>query len=210
MKNLKFTLLAIVLLTATSASAQFSFGVRGGVNMSNIQTDVQDVITSPKFGFTIGAFADFDFSPDMAIQSGLFFSTKGSRENVTVAVSHPDGYFTRTDRIVTNFLYLQLPVHFAYRIDVSPGTRVVFHGGPYVAYAVGGSVRVNGERDRNAFGCRVVQYQPFDWGLGIGVGGEFERILVGIGWDFGLFDISNQSNVRSRNQNAFLTVGYRF
>ena len=170
--------------------------------MSNIQTDVQDVITSPKFGFNIGAFADFDFAHNMAIQSGLFFTTKGSRENVRVS----DGM----ERIVTNFLYLQVPVHFAYKIDVSPGMRVVFHGGPYVAYAVGGSVRVNGERDRNAFGCRVIQYQPFDWGLGIGVGGEFERILVGIGWDFGLFDISNQSNVRSRNQSAFLTVGYRF
>ena len=202
MQNLKITLLAIVLLTATSASAQFSFGVKGGVNMSNIQTDMQDVITSPKFGFNIGAFADFDFAHNMAAQSGLFFTTKGSRENVRVS----DGM----ERIVTNFLYLQVPVHFAYKIDVSPGMRVVFHGGPYVAYAVGGSVRVNGERDRNAFGCRVIQYQPLDWGLGIGVGGEFERILVGIGWDFGLFDISNQSNVRSRNQSAFLTVGYRF
>jgi len=212
MKKLKLTLLAVALLVATAASAQFSFGVRGGLNVSNIQTDVQGQSGSPKFGFNIGAFADFDFAHNMAIQSGVFFTTKGSRRNVYIEApgAAGNGQFERL-RTTTNLLYFQIPVHFAYKVDVSPGTRIVFHGGPYIAYGVGGSERLNGEReDFSVFGCRVHQLQPFDWGLGIGVGVEFDRILVGIGWDFGLFNISNIEGVREVNQNAFLTVGYRF
>jgi len=212
MKKLKLSLVAVALLVATAASAQFSFGVRGGVNMSNIQTDVQGQSGSPKLGFNIGVLTDFDFNHNMAIQSGLFFTTKGSRENVYIEApgAGGNGPFERFRR-TTNLLYFKIPVHFAYKVDVSPGTRIVFHGGPYIAYGVGGSFRENGEKlDRSVFGCRVDQHQPFDWGLGIGVGAEFDRILVGIGWDFGLFNISNVAGVREVNQNAFLTVGYRF
>ena len=202
MKNLKFIFLAIFLLTAAFANAQVSLSVRGGVNMSNIQTDEPNCVKSPKFGFNIGAFADFYVAHNMAIQSGLFFSTKGASENIREA--------NELERTVTGFSYFQVPVHFAYKIDVAPGMRVVFHAGPYIALGVSSFVNVNDVKMRNAFGCRPYQYQPFDWGLGIGVGADFQRILVGIGLDFGLYDISNQSNVRGRNQNAFLTVGYRF
>ena len=170
--------------------------------MSNIQNDVPDFVKSPKFGFNIGVLTDIYFSHNMAIQSGLLFTTKGAREN--------EREVDEMIRRVTHFSYFQLPVHFAYKVDVAPGTRVVFHGGPYVAFRLGGSISENGVRKRDAFGCSESQYQPFDWGLGIGVGAEFQRILVGIGWDMGLFGIYNRRNVRATNQNAFLRVGYRF
>jgi hypothetical protein len=201
MKNLRFTLFAVVLFVVTVANAQVSFGVQGGINLSTIS----DRDAEPKVGFNIGVLTDIDLTHNMGIRSGVFFTTKGMREVKSLICGE-----TGTIRYTTNLMYLQLPVHIAYRIDVSPGTRVVFHAGPYIAYGVDGTIRRNGGDRTDAFGCRTTQFQPFDWGLGIGVGVEFNRILVGIGWDFGLFEISNRSGERARNQNAFLSVGYRF
>jgi hypothetical protein len=110
-------------------------------------------------------------------------------------------------------MYLQIPIHYAYKVDVTPGMRVVLHGGPYVAYGIGGSVKANfawiEESDNKPFSKDGV-YKPFDAGLGIGVGAEFGAILVGLGWDMGLVDIARNIEGSVRNQNAYLTVGYRF
>ena len=113
-------------------------------------------------------------------------------------------------------MYLQLPVHYAYKMDVTPGTRIVFHAGPYVAYGIGGKRNASiGNIDAdwdvdNIFGDAMTQYKPFDAGLGLGVGAEFGPILVDLGWDMGLVNISNADNGDIKNQNAYLSVGYKF
>ena len=204
MKKIKLSLLAVALMVATAASAQVSFGIQGGVNLSNL--NVEGVSTSSKFGFNAGILTDFSFTHDMGIRSGLHFTTKGTKWEMGPL------------QLTVNLMYLQIPVHFAYKIDVSPGTRIVFHAGPYVAYGIGGSNRFNMDipdeigfdPDAPVFGSGVDQYKPFDFGLGLGVGAEFGRILVGIGWDMGLLNISNDDTGTVRNQNAFLTLGFRF
>lgn len=186
----------------TAVSAQVGLGVKGGINMSNFygsEINHENV----KIGFNIGLLADYEFSYNSAIQTGLYFTTKGYK------------YDSNSLGFKVNLMYLQLPVHYAYKVDVSPGTRVVFHGGPYIAYGVGGSRKVSvgdigfSESDK-IFGSGDFQYKPFDAGLGLGVGAEFGPILADIGWDFGLVNISNTSNGNIKNQNAYLTVGYKF
>ncbi len=111
-------------------------------------------------------------------------------------------------------MYLQIPVHFAYKQDVTPGTRIVFHAGPYVAYGVGGKSKVTAgnvtlESDM-VFGEGILQFKSFDAGLGLGVGAEFGPIILDLGWDMGLLDISNIDDGSIKNQNAYLSVGFRF
>ena len=213
MKKIKLSLLAVALMIATAASAQVSFGIQGGANLSNIMHSEDLVSTNAKFGFNAGILTDIGLTHNMGIRSGLFFTTKGFRmPEYTVSIG--EGSIT-TPAITTNLMYLQIPVHFAYKVDVAPGTRVVFHGGPYVAYGIGGSSRANGEKINNEAVCGDDGFKPFDFGLGIGVGFEFGRILTGIGWDMGLLNIANNngngnSGPSVRNQNAHLTVGFRF
>ena len=212
MKKMKLSLLAIALMVATAASAQVSFGIQGGVNLSNmLSVDTPQ----PKVGFNVGILTDIGFSHNAGIRTGLFFTTKGFREsNALIDGMPPDEDGNRPPHNPTfpkvNLMYLQIPVHFAYKVDVSPGTRIVFHGGPYVAYGIRGSEIINGNRvDSNLFGSES-WYNPFDFGLGIGVGFEFGRILTGIGWDMGLLNIDNKACRPARTQNAYLTVGFRF
>ena len=120
-------------------------------------------------------------------------------------------------------MYLQIPVHAAFKVDVTPGTKIVFHAGPYAAYGVAGKVKLSGnlggysgKTDYNVF--EDVEdgegqgngLKRFDAGLGLGVGAEFGRILVDLGWDMGLVNISQSDNNKIKNQSGYLSVGYKF
>ncbi|MBF6627472.1 MAG: PorT family protein [Proteiniphilum sp.] len=206
MKKMRLTAVVVMLAIVTAVSAQMSLGIKGGVNMSNLVYDDEVDDKNPKIGFNIGLAADFEFAPSVALQTGLFFTTKGFKAvNETI-----DAEYTE------NLMYVQLPLHLAYKIDVMPGTRVVLHAGPYAAYGVGGSRKaevgnLSTEWDVDKiFGDAARQYKPFDAGVGLGVGAEFGAILVDLGWDMGLVNISNIDNGSVKNQNAYLSVGYKF
>ena len=208
MRKMKFSLIAAMLIMVTAASAQVNLGIKGGVNMSNFYGDELND-KNAKIGFHIGLAADYEFMYNSAIQTGLFFTTKGAKYQGSLG--------SVSGEISVNPMYLQLPVHYAYKLDVSPGTRIVFHAGPYAAYGVGGKTKfkvfagsASTERDgENVFGKDKL-LKPFDAGLGLGVGAEFGQILFDLGWDMGLVNISNVSNGKTKNQNAYLSVGYKF
>ena len=202
MKKIKLSLVIALLSMVSLVSAQHtSYSIKGGLNMSNFYGDELND-KNMKTGFHIGVGADFEFAPNMAIQTGLLFSSKGAK------------YTYSSAEIDVNANYLQLPIHFAYKIDVMPGTRVVLHAGPYVAYGIGGktsagNLEVDTFKD-DAFLDVLNGLKPFDAGLGLGVGAEFGRILVDLGWDMGLTNISRIDNADLKTQNAYLSVGYKF
>ncbi len=206
MKKIKLSLVVALLAMVSLVGAQnTSFSIKGGLNMSNFYGDeLSD--KSMKTGFHVGVGADFEFAPNMAIQTGLLFSSKGAKYTTDILNSELD--------VTANFL--QLPLHFAYKIDVMPGTRVVLHAGPYVAYGIGGKAKVNiaGESRLESdtfdsdFGLK-----NFDSGLGLGVGAEFGPILVDLGWDMGLVNLSRAEGrygEEIKTQNAYITLGYKF
>lgn len=212
MKKMRFSLIAAMLVFVTVASAQVNLGVKGGVNMSNFYGD-ELTDKNAKVGFHIGLAVDYEFAYNMAIQSGLFFTTKGAKYETDIPV-------VGNIKAITNANYLQLPVHFAYKLDVTPGTRIVFHAGPYAAFGVGGKRKIDNqwtEALEDLFGSPDIKtfdkdygFKPFDAGLGLGVGAEFGRIILDLGWDMGLVNISRSSNGNIKTQNAYLSVGYKF
>ena len=206
MKKIKLSLVVALLAMVSLVGAQnTSFSIKGGLNMSNFYGDeLSD--KSMKAGFHAGIGADFEFTPNMAIQTGLFFSSKGAKYTTDFLDSELD--------VTANFI--QLPLHLAYKIDVMPGTRVVLHAGPYIAYGVSGKAKGGilgetlGKSDTfdSDFGLK-----NFDSGLGLGVGAEFGPILVDIGWDMGLVNLSRAEGKYGeeiKTQNAYLSVGYKF
>ena len=189
-----------------------------------------------KLGFNVGMAADYEFESNVAIQSGLYFITKGAKlSSSKIDQKVGDIRLSGTVDKTANAMYLQVPLHLAYKIDVTPGARVVLHAGPYAAYGVGGkisgksTVKVSGNvpadqkaavdaalKQINASTTSVntfdkkTGYKPFDAGVGIGVGAEFGPFLVDLGWDMGLLNISRNKGVNVKNQNAHLAVGFKF
>ncbi len=189
----KTCLVAIALLIGVNTYAQdkpVTFGVKGGLNLSNISGDVSE--SKAKIGFNVGITLDYGFTPDVYLLTGLELTTKGFKEDGDAS---------------SNLMYLQLPVHVGYKLSVAENTKIVFHAGPYVAYGIGGKTAA-GDIKVDSFG--EDRFNAFDFGLGLGVGAEFGKIGVGLGYDFGLTNIIDLGGANVKNMNAYLTIGYKF
>ncbi len=195
----KTCLVAIALLIGVNTYAQdqpVTFGVKAGVNLSNLSGDVDG--TDAKIGFNAGVTLDYGFTPDVYLLTGLQLTTKGFK------AGSGDNKFT------SNLMYLQLPVHVGYKLTVAEATKIVFHAGPYAAYGIGGKseLTLDGKKEKeNSFQKGL--YKKFDFGVGLGVGAEFGKIGVDLGYDFGLANI-NDGDGKIRNMNAYLSLGYKF
>ena len=94
MKNL-FLILTICLL-ANRSKAQFNFGLKGVINVSNIRIEGQT--SDAKVGFAGGPYAEFYLTPQLGIATELLYNEKGGREKFGGA------------EIKTNLNYLSIPV----------------------------------------------------------------------------------------------------
>ena len=212
MKTIKVVLFAIALLIGVSASAQdqkIIFGVKGGLNLSTITGDLNE--TKMKVGFNVGATLDYAFTPELYLMTGLEYTTKGVKIDVEGDPS-------------LNAAYLQLPIHLGYKFEIAENSKIVVHGGPFVAYGINGKYKEKDPESRveasvNTFDKMM---KRFDFGLGLGAGVEIGKINIGLGYDFGLVNVADIDktlfglddfeigDISMKTGNAYFTVGYKF
>lgn len=222
MKKLRLSLLIAFIGMITLISAQTaSLSIKGGLNISNFYGDnLLEKNMQP--GFHIGVGADLGFTPNISLQTGLFYSTKGAKYHYDFPIAAVGDV-----EYNINANYLHMPLHLAYKIEVTPGTKVVFHAGPYIAYGIGGKRKIVsnftndlkpiiGEQEVKTFN-KNFGLKPFDTGVGVGIGMEFNLITVDLGWDMGLKNIARDIKVGEtvykqniKNQSAYLSLGYKF
>jgi hypothetical protein len=86
MKTLLRMALPIALLVAGPLQAQTTLGVKGGINVADVSTDVAEfelLGTSSKTGFVGGAYANLGLGGLFAIQPELLYSQKGFKAEET-------------------------------------------------------------------------------------------------------------------------------
>ncbi len=196
MCKLKSLFLIALLCVAVGASAQLSFGVKAGLNMSNI-TDFEN--SEMKIGYKIGPTVEYAFAPNMAIQSGVLLSSLGTKEK--------DG----DGSIDAN--YLQIPISFAYKYAIAPDTKIYGNVGPYFGFGIFGKSKFYNEltdkyEKEDTFGDNGME--NFDCGLTFGVGMEVTKFNFGLNYDLGLTKVYDVSGSSSRNSNFWISVGYNF
>ncbi len=211
----KTSLIVIALLLGITANAQekpLTFGVKAGMNLANFSGDGD---FDSKIGFNVGVTVDYALPSNLYILSGLEFTIKGGKTKAEYIMMEED--VAVRYKVTANPMYLQLPVHLGYKLAVTEGVNLVFHTGPYIAYGVGGkrkSTKTEYTKDeKNSIGGKEDFFgddkaKRFDFGLGLGAGAEFGKIGVGLGYDFGLVKLYDESN--NKNMNAYLSVGYKF
>ncbi|MDR1715825.1 MAG: PorT family protein [Prevotella sp.] len=218
MKNLKAALILFSLLVSLCASAQedkkVTFGVKIGSNLSNLTTDMKDTDEKTKAGGHIGVTLDYNIKDNWYILAGLNFTMLGAKEKV---ISENE-----LNELTTELNYLQLPVHAAYKLKISETAKLVFHGGPYISYAVNGkhkSKATSGEESVNAFSdeAGILKLKKFDAGIGLGIGIDIKKFNIDLGSDLGIANIyagrienTDVKNVQINNTNAYISLGYKF
>ena len=212
------TLIVAAILLTIGVSAQdkpLTFGVKAGMNISNVSGDFEDA--KAKIGFNAGVTLDFALTNDLYLLTGLEFTSKGAKveEDTNLKMS---------------LSYIQLPVHAGYKLTVANDTRIVFHAGPYIAYAADGKWKAKEgglEESAGVFSDEAeaagLKMKRFDFGLGFGVGAEFGQFNAGVNCDFGLVNIADfgmidledlgkldASSVSVKNMNVGISLGYKF
>jgi hypothetical protein len=219
-------ILAIVALVAavyTTSFAQFSLGLRGGLNIGKVYTtDALDALT-PDFqsinGPTIAAVAEYSISRNFAIQSELGFTRKGFkiREDFDVNLFNVPVPVGATAE--SRFSYLEVPL----LAKVKFGDDVV-HGyvtaGPTFGYATSGRLitRANALIEFKVSDTNInldaINYERFEVGGAVGAGlgftTGFGQLFVDARYTRGfteLYDIPVVDE-RIRNQGFALSAGF--
>ena len=207
--------MGLLMISSTGAFAQTSFGVKAGLNFSNMAlksggNKTDDIKFKP--GITIGAFADIDMSDMFGIETGLNFETKGYKmkdEGEDFGVKY------KTKRTM-NLIYATIPVD----VKLTFGNVYVL-AGPYLGMGVSAktksSFESNGHEDKHdetlKFGNdkEKSDLKRMDLGLGFGAGYNInENLGIRLGYDLGLSNLVIEGDSDNSAKNGSLNVSATF
>lgn len=196
MKNSKI-IIAFVFLTSfsqvsfsqiSSDNSGLKFGVKGGVNFSNLYTNnVEDnnVLT----GFNAGVFTKLSITESLAIQPELLYTTKGAE------LKYNNAFVNGTSTFRLN--YLELPV----LLVINLTDNLNLHAGPYFSYLLDG--KVSNDSQGTLFdienNIKNEDYNKFDTGLSVGVGFDADQLGFGVRYNYGLQKVGKERNFLGTN-----------
>lgn len=233
MKKHFFTTVIALALFCVSASAQVSFGIKGGFNLSNIKLSESGLSISPKdlAGFHIGVIADIPLVSNLYLQPGLFASRKGFEYSLNAFYNGGYVYPSVNQEVNVSVslaakpLYLELPLLLSYRLPINTGLSLALEAGPYAAYGIGGdavfTTSYDGQEvlnEKQDF-FKDSQINRFDAGAQIGLGLYVGRFLFSAGYQIGLTNLAMEEvgselvlepDSKAVNRNLIISAGIRF
>ncbi|MGI6341782.1 MAG: porin family protein [Bacteroidales bacterium] len=133
----------IALFISGNLLAQVHVGVKGSFDLVKMNLKVEGKkVENPesykfKPAFNAGIFAEFSIADEFYFRPELLFSSKGIIYHKVQDLSL-DTKAEYTDKTTLN--YLELPVYFVYKHDLSSG-NIMLGVGPYFAYGLNGKVK---------------------------------------------------------------------
>jgi hypothetical protein len=180
--------LAILIAASVGAKAQLNIGIKGGVNLSNINTD--NLSSSNRTGYQAGVFA--------RIGGGLYVQPE-------VYVSGTGGNFHANDNSVTgnvHFTNLNIPVLLGKRFGTS-GTNFRIMAGPIYTGVLSHSLSQSLSDAYHDFG----KYNSGTLGYQAGVGVDILGLTADLRYEGGLTKLN--SNYGQRANIFSLSVGFK-
>jgi len=192
MKIITTALLMGMLQTANAQEAgttkEATFGIKGGVNFSNMYTDDVDdenVLT----GFNLGIFAKLPITDNIAIQPELYYTTKGSE------LTYNNAFAEGTAKFRLN--YIEAPLLLVFNLT----DNFNIHGGGYVAYLVDGKTK--NDSSNNLFDSDDTldndDFNKIDAGLAVGLGIDLDKFSIGARYNYGLTTVGKERDYNGTN-----------
>lgn len=217
MKNKNLFLIAILVMFGFSAMSQtegISFGLRGGVNMQNINGknmdgDKLELDMIP--GFNVGVVVEIPVAPEFFFQSGLLYTTKGAKSS--------NEFWGINTSAKYNLSYVELPLNFLYKPLLGNG-HFLLGFGPYVAYGLGGKAKyvinntsteedivfANEYSSANPYGP---YYKRLDYGANLFFGYELSNgISLQLNTQLGMAKINADNTTYPNSKTSFKNTGF--
>lgn len=216
-------LLAGMAMLCTAAMSQNY--LQGGLNLANItktssgQTEKNNILPT----FNVGIMSRFGITNMFGVETGLLFTGRGSKAET---------YFNGgSDYVKSKFnpLYIELPLNAVVKIPLEPKTSTLFfHAGPYIAVGVAGKSKTDSKigplTSSSSSNIKFSNDDPFtsqqedaaydklkrfDFGLNVGGGFEFSKVILKVNYGMGLSKInSTQSNNTADDKNKYRTLSF--
>ncbi len=235
MKHVSLSLIFIVVFALPSASlaqdSPFDFAFRAGLNLSYLSFDKGEVPGKRiKPGVNVGLATNYHASESLFLQTALTFTTKGARIRGEVPLGFEGVVVNgRTEKpeLMSQQMYVQVPLHIGYKIPLTPGKKFTVQAGPYAAYGVAGKTRLTADvlygdyiddmpMEEKTFGERGLQ--KLDYGAGAGIGLDLGEAIISLNYELGFRNIAPKGityipfyhDTSYKNRNLCLQVDFRF
>lgn len=213
---MKLLIVVVVFTMATESFAQ-KFGVKAGLNLSNMLAKDDHETNSDQFkmtpGFHIGPTLEIPINEMISIETGLLLSTKGFK------MTEKDG--GDEYKVTANPWYIDLQLTPKVSFNVG-GPKIYAVLGPYIGIGLTGKFKYketyNGTTTTDdediLWGSDAEEddLKRLDFGLVAGAGVEFGFLQIGMSYGLGLANISPYTDEGTKGKNRVLgiSVGLKF
>lgn len=208
MKNtLRLLLVVIIIMPRIDLYAQ-TFGIKGGLNLSNtLEKDNTQTYNDKMIpGIHLGATVAIPLSGEsIFLEPGILFDMKGSKYQET---NYSEKYV---------LYYLDIPVNLKV---VFGSNKIKVYGtlGPYIGVGLSGkdTWTLSGVKSSESIKWGNDANNDFlkrlDYGVGIGAGVIVSNVSIGIGYDLGLANIASDASggYKINNRVLQISIGYLF
>ncbi len=164
------------------------YGVRFGGTIASISGDWS---LGNKVGITLGGVIGLRLSESTPVflESGLYYTQRGAKSNVY-------------DIVHNNF---EIPLLVKYGFKVSDDIALLPFVGPYFAYAISKE-----EKKKNTSAPDYPRVNRNNVGFKLGCGAEYHKLYIEAGYQFGVTNIIDDSDLSARNNALFANFGINF
>lgn len=187
LKKVMLVALLIAIGSGAFAQAQFSVGLKGGLNFANLDVKSISNTYDNRTGYHAGAFALLKFA-NIGIQPELIFSQQGS----TVKVNGND--------VKSNFSYMNIPI----MVKLYTVAGINLQVGPQFGFLMNDPVVVNNNEEIEG----AVKKSDISIGMGVGWDLPFGLTIDGR-YNLGLQNVSDDSSFDIKNQVFQVSVGFK-
>ena len=192
-KTITLLVLGIFIWQSEPAQAQY-FGLKGGIQQTNIVTDLENNAFGTETGFTIGAFVNIPLPKNFGIGiEGLYAQKIVTQQNAELAQQGELDPSTSLD-----LGYLEIPVMLQYRIPVAGFLSPRIYGGPVIGVIVNESIDLKGNTVGGVLNeATLLTREAFDdrevgWLAGAGASlslGSIAYLLLDLRYTGGYFNV---------------------
>ena len=191
--------LLIMLGATVSSQAQVAFGLKGGLNLSNLEVDDPQASYDSRTGYHAGVFLRSTFDK-VAFQPELLLYTQSNQIDYATSSVNPG-------TVENNFTYLTIPV--LLKFYIVSGLNI--HAGPQFGFLLDGEQKINTTLFTGTQDIKD-NYKSSDVAISVGGGWDFPfGLSTDIRYNIGVKDINNAANGEEAKSRVFLvSLGWNF
>jgi len=191
--------------------AQLHLGIKGGVSMSKLTTNINDVVEAAKTGYQLGAFVRI--GKKFHLQPEVYFSAKpGKVEFTTPDLNDPTKKFNISEDI--HFSTVDIPVLVGLRLLKIPGGNIRLQAGPVASFVTNSTMTVSKDGVELPEDDYPKDFKSFNWAAQFGAGVDVLFLTIDLRYELGLTNLydkpENAADDRTYKNNVFfLSVGWK-